>query len=160
MLLGPPCVSPAPSCDSNTWRSSAWSSPLVSFKNDRFGAVVYDHAAAGERDARRNAQVLGEDGELVGPAVAVGVFADANSIATFISRLQFVRIIDGFANPQPTAFVPRHADRLAAELGLGGEQLDVKPFRHDHALHRFSRASGFCILWNGSPCSPHFSLAM
>src|SRR5262249_44942281 len=42
------------------------------------GSLTDDEPPAGKRDARGNAELLGEDSELVGPAVAVGVFTNSN----------------------------------------------------------------------------------
>ena len=115
-MLTPPCVSPMPQPVTSAFRTSALSSPSVSLRKSVSRAVLHDHAAAVEGDRRRNAELLGEDGELVGPAVAVGVFADADAVAALARRLQFVRIVERLADPEPAALVPGHADRLAAEL--------------------------------------------
>ena len=45
------------------------------------------------------------------------------------SRLQLVGIVERLADPQPAALVPVHEDRLAADLRLGGEQLDLESRR-------------------------------
>ena len=39
-----------------------------------------DHAAVGEHQARREVEMVGEDRELVGAAVAVGVLEDLDAI--------------------------------------------------------------------------------
>ncbi len=80
-----------------------------------------DDAAVGEDEARRNVEVIGEDRELVGASVAVGVFEDADAIVAGLAAEQLVRIVDGFGDPQPAALVERERDRLD-DLGLGREQ--------------------------------------
>ena len=65
-----------------------------------------------------------------------GVFADADAVAAFFGLLQLVGIIDRLGDPQPPALVPRHANRLAADLGLRGKQFDMKPFGHGNSPHR------------------------
>ena len=49
-------------------------------EEQRVGRLVDDHAAVGEGEAGRDAQLVGEDGELVGLAVAVGVLADLDPV--------------------------------------------------------------------------------
>ena len=98
--------------------------------------LMNDDAAVGERQARRDAQLVGEDGELVGHAVAVGVFADDDLVVALARRLHVVRIIDGDADPQPAALVPGHGDRLAAEVRLAGEELHLEAGRVLIVLHR------------------------
>jgi hypothetical protein len=107
------------------------------FQVDRFAPFLDDRAAAVEGDRRGDAQLLGEDGELVGPAVAVGVFTNANAVAAFAFALQFVGIVVGLADPQPAPLVPGGKDRLAAELGFGDEEFRLEIFRRDEVLERF-----------------------
>src|SRR5207244_4344251 len=51
-------------------------------KKQRVRGLHHDDAVLVEREARRNAELVGKDGEFVGHAVAVGVFADDDAIAT------------------------------------------------------------------------------
>ena len=53
-------------------------------------------------------------------------------------RVQVVRIVDTFDDPQPAAVVPVHADRFD-NIGLGGEQLHFKSGRDDHVLQGLLR---------------------
>ncbi len=53
-----------------------------------------DEAAVGERQTRRDAQSLGEAGELVGLAVVVGVFADQNIVASTVG-LALIGVVFG-----------------------------------------------------------------
>ena len=103
-------------------------------QEDRLVPVLHDGPAADDDDRGRDAQPLGEDGEAVGGAVAVGVFADADAVAArrTVGAAEFVRVVDRLADPQPAALVPRHRDRLGGEVALVGVEADGQPLRHDH----------------------------
>ena len=90
-----------------------------------------------KRNTGRDAQFVGKNGKLVCLPVAVGVFADSNSISTFAFRLQLVRIVIGLRDPQSPAFVPCHRDWFSAKIRFRGEKFDMKSFRHDKMLYRF-----------------------
>ena len=92
-----------------------------------------------EHDGGRDAEVFGEHGEFVSSAVAVGVFADADAVAAFSGRLELVRVVDRFANPQAAALIPIHRDRLAGEVVLGGEQFQLKTLRRRVMFSRIGR---------------------
>ena len=68
------------------WRTSALSSPLVSLRNSMCGAADDDHAAIGEHQAGRQVEMVGEDRELVGAAVAVGVLEDLDAVVARACR--------------------------------------------------------------------------
>jgi hypothetical protein len=68
--------------------TSALSSPFVSLRNIRSGAMCDDDAAVVELEAGRVLQVIGEDRHLVGLAVAVGVLED--------QELVVVSVLGGF----------------------------------------------------------------
>ena len=87
-------------------------------QEERLPALDDDQSTVGVAEACRDGELVGEDGELVGLAIAVGVFADFDPVASFAGFLQFIRIIDRLGNPQPSASVKRHADGLQEE-GLG-----------------------------------------
>ena len=88
-----------------------------------------------------NAQFFGENGELVGFAVAIGVFANDNAIVSSgPAFLQFVGIVVGQPDPKPAAFVPVHEDRFAAaKIGFRSEQLHSEAFGRHHVLDGFFR---------------------
>jgi hypothetical protein len=92
-------------------------------------------AAIREREARRDAELIAEDRELVRATVAVGVFANLQTIAALTGGLQVVRIIDRLRDPQPTALVPREPDRLD-DVRLGREEAHVEVRQRDEMLHR------------------------
>src|SRR5262249_32177981 len=100
------------------------------------GAVLNDRAAAIEGDRRRDAQLFGKYGKFVGAAIAIGVFADANLVATFSHGLQFIGVVVGLADPKAPALIPSHVDRLAFELRLSNEELDFEAGRCEKVLHR------------------------
>ena len=97
-----------------------------------------DDAVLVEREARRDAELVGEDGELVGPADALRVLADDDAIAAFAFALQLVRIVERLRDPQPAALVPVHADR-AIDVGIGREQLRLEADRRHQVLLRLLR---------------------
>ena len=82
--------------------------------------VRENDAAAGEGHRGWDVEAVGEDGELVGPAVAVGVFANLDAVVAFATVLEFVRVVHRLDNPQPTTLIPRHVDRVDY-IWLGGE---------------------------------------
>ena len=87
-------------------------------QEERLPALDDDQSTVGVAEACRDGELVGEDGELIGLAIAVGVFADFDPVAAFAGFLQFIRIIDRLGNPQPSASVKRHADGFQEE-GLG-----------------------------------------
>jgi len=94
-----------------------------------------DHAAIGEDEARRDVELIREDRELVGLAVAVGVFADLDAVVTLLLVfLDAVRVVRGLADPEATTRVPRERNRLH-DVGLGGEEHQLHVSRHLRALH-------------------------
>ena len=87
-------------------------------------------AAEAELDAREHLDVVGEDGALVEPAVAVGVLEDQDAVAEAEVELRGqlgVGVV--LRDPEPPARVPGHGDRVL-HVRLGGEDLDVEPRRH------------------------------
>ena len=79
---------------------------------------------------------VGKDGELVGAAVAVGVFEDFDPV---LAWPWFVpRILQTFGDPDPAALVERHGHRID-DVGLAGHQLDAKALGHRHLGDRFGR---------------------
>ncbi len=108
------------------------------FQIERFGGVLHDDAAAMEGERRGDAELFGEHGELVGPAVAVGVFADANAIASLSFGREFVRVVDRFAEPEPAPRVPRHGERLA-DIRFRGEEPQFEVIGMHIVLERFFR---------------------
>ena len=96
-------------------RTSALPSPLVSLRNIRSGAWATQDAAVAELEAGRAVQAVGEDGHLVGLAVAVGVFEDQDLVVHLLLGLP-VRIARPDGHPQPALGVERHLHRLG-QLG-------------------------------------------
>ncbi len=66
--------------------------------------LVDDHAAVGEGQAGGNAQLVGEDGELVGLAVAVGVLENDDPVVALALGLHVVGVVDGHGDPEPAAW--------------------------------------------------------
>ena len=99
---------------------------------DCFGCVLDHRTAAVNHDGGWNRKTFGEDRELVSHVVAVGVFANSNTVAVLS---EFVGIIERFADPQASAFVPVHCDRLGEEVAFVGVQSQSHSFRHRIVLH-------------------------
>ena len=90
-------------------------------------AAVPDQQAGGERHA------VGEDGHLVGAAVAVGVLEDLDAVAALLAGLGAERILIEFQHPQASALVEGHRDRVH-HLGLAGEEAHLEAGRDDERL--------------------------
>ena len=91
-------------------------------EEEKAGRLRDHDAALGEHEAGGDVQLLGEDRELVGATVAVGVFADLDAVVAQAVGLHGVRVVAGFGYPEPAAFVPGHEDRLG-DVGIAGEEL-------------------------------------
>ena len=104
-------------------------------EEDEVRGLSDDHAAVHEDEARRDVEMVGEDRELVGLAVAVGVFADLDAvIALLLVFLHAMRVIRGLADPEAAARVPRERDRLH-DVGFGSEEHQLHVGRHLGSLH-------------------------
>ncbi len=86
---------------------------------------------------RGDVQPFGEDGDLVGLAVAVGVFEDLDAVLARRrrSRRGYSRLSVIQTRP---ALVERHRHRVD-DVRLGGDQLDREALRHGHLLDRLFR---------------------
>ena len=106
-------------------RSSARSSPLVSRRNIRFGCCDDVDAAVAQLEAGGNVQPVGEDRQLVGASVGVGVLEDHQLVVRRRPR-QVVRIGRRGQHPQPAARVEGHRQRVGqlGKLLLRREQVD------------------------------------
>ena len=94
-----------------------------------------DHSAVGEDEARRDVEMVREHRELVGLAVAVGVFADLDAIvALLLVFLHAMRVVGGFADPEATAGIPGESDGLH-DVWLSGEQHQLHVGGHLRSLH-------------------------
>ena len=99
------------------------------------GACVDDQAAVDVEEARRDAQVVGEEGVLVGLAVAVGVLDDRDPVAAHPLRLHLVGVVDRLGDVEPAEVVPGHRDRLE-DLRLGDEEFRLEPAGKGEVLLR------------------------
>ena len=94
----------------------------------------HDDAFAGEDDAGGQIELVGEHGELVRLAIAIGVFADFDAVLALAVLLDAVRIIPRFHDPAPPALIPRESDRLG-NIRLAGEEFQFAIRRHLRAFH-------------------------
>ena len=104
-----------------------------------------DHAAVGEDQARRQVQVVGEHGELVGTPVTVGVLDDLDAVVSGVAVEHHVRVVDRFDDPQPAALVEVERDRFD-DVRLLREQLQLELGRHLDELHRVVRRERQLVL--------------
>ena len=120
---------------------------LVGIK-EQIGRLHHEHAAVAERDAGDKIQVADEILELVGVAVAVGIFHDRDAVGSLGAagrrlrhaivnsarvavdadplqsrRIRVLQILNG---PEPPAIVELHQDRLA-DVRLAGENVASRP---------------------------------
>ena len=99
---------------------------------EQLGAVGDVGAAVAGLDAGGDEQAVGEDGRLVGLAVAVGVFEDEDLVVRLLARLD-LRVDLARRDPEPALRVEVHLDRLG-EQRVGGEEVDLEPRRDDERL--------------------------
>ena len=97
---------------------------IVFEKKETRGLGDYD-AAVGEDEAGRYVELIGEDREFIGAAVAVGVFANLDAVGAHAVGLHGVRVVAGFGNPGATAFVPGHEDGFG-DVGFAGEEFEAE----------------------------------
>ena len=97
------------------------------------GRLVDKEASSGEAEARRDAQLVGEDGELICPAVSICIFADPDPVFSLALGLDLVGIVRRLADPEPSPRVPGHGDRLG-DVRFRREESRFEPFRHHHVF--------------------------
>ena len=108
---------------------------IVVLEEDEIRGLRDDHAAVGEDEARRDVELVGEDRELVGLAVAVGVFADLDGvIALLLVFHDAVRVVAGLGDPEAATGIPGERDRLH-DVGLGSEEHQLQIGGDLRALH-------------------------
>ena len=129
----------------STWRTSALSSPLVSFRNSMCGAA---------RRRRRRWRTTRLVGMLRCSAKTVNLSARPSPLvsSTILMRSSpgaplstLVRIVDRLDDPQPPALVEVERDRLD-DVRLAGEELELELRRHLDELHRVVRRERQLIL--------------
>ena len=128
------------------------------FQIDRFRSILNDGTATVKRNRGRDTQLFCEDREFVGDPIAVGVFQNTDAVTTLAPWLQFVRIVERFADPETTSFVPVHRNRFPFEILFGGEQFHFEPDRRDEMFHRFfGRRGKLHLPFSVFDCAPLFS---
>src|SRR2546421_10972275 len=98
----------------------------------------HDDAAVGENEPGRDAEMIGEDRELIGAPVAVRIFTNLNSIVAMAWRLHFIWVIKCLSYPKPAAFIPSHANGFS-DLWFGGKKAHSEARLGDEMLHGFIR---------------------
>ena len=87
-------------------------------------AAVHEHECGGK------VQLVCEEGELVGLAVAIGIFANLDiRLARLAFANETVGIITRLNHPSATALVPRHIDGFH-DIRFGGEELQIEIRQH------------------------------
>src|SRR5436190_817170 len=102
----------------------------------------HDDAAVGENKSGGYAQMIGEERELVRAAIAIGIFADLDSVVALPWRLHVIRVVNGLSNPKAATFVPGYADWLS-NIGFGRKKAHGKIRMGDEMLHGFLREQRF-----------------
>jgi hypothetical protein len=120
-------------------------------------ALDHDQAPVDAAESGRDGELVGEDRELVGLAVTVGVLADLDPVAPLAGFLQFVRVVDRLGDPEPSPLVEGHADRLE-DLGVGRPEVGLESLAQDDAFGRFGRRQRLLhpgdLLAFGAPALP------
>ncbi len=94
--------------------------------------------AAVDLDGGGEIEPIGEDGDLVGAAVAVGVFKHLDAVAVLGAFLGGVGIVEELDDPEAAAIVPCHGDGID-DIWLGGEEPNLKTFGNAELFHRLVR---------------------
>ena len=129
-------IRPGPGIGAFDQVDSVFADAPVVVENAELRAMMHVELAVEVFQSKNGIELLGEDGEFVGPAVVVGVFANADAVAAVAFGLQFVRIVVRFADPEAAALVPSHVDRFAFELRLRDEEFYFEADGSDKMLHR------------------------
>ena len=110
-------------------------------QEQRVGRLEDDDATVRTQQAGGDVETLGEDGELVRLAIAVGVLADRDPVAAGCGGVLGIGIVHRLGDPEPSAMVPGHADRLV-DLGLRREQPGLETRGTTRCSHRFLGREG------------------
>ena len=94
-----------------------------------------DEPAIGERQAGRDVQLVGEDGELVRLAVAIGVLADLDAVIALAAGRHAVRIVAASPPPSSGRARPRPRRWVCMMSGSAGEEFQPQVRRDLGALH-------------------------
>ena len=94
---------------------------------DRFGCVVNDRTAAINHDRSWNGKAFSENCELIGHMVTICVFTDTNAVAVLT---KFIRIVQCFADPKTTSFIPVHCDWFSQKVAFVRVQSQCHSFGH------------------------------
>src|SRR5690242_20375926 len=109
--------------------------PVRVFEEEHLARFRHNDAAVDEHQGGRKVQSVSKDGELVSPAVSIGVFANLDiRLARFAIDDQTVGIITRLDHPGASSLVPRHVDGLY-DIGFGGKELQLEIRRHLRVLH-------------------------
>ncbi len=90
------------------------------------------------QDSDGNVQPVGKGGDLPGPAIGAEIFKDLDGVAALAIGRSGEGILDGVGDPEPAAIVESDVEGLV-NVRLGGDQLDLKPWRHVELPGLFSR---------------------
>ena len=80
--------------------------------------------------------MIGEDGALIGLAVAIGVFENDDARARRLARGRIVWIVQHLAHVDFAVFIERHLDGIEDQR-LGGKKLDMEIVVDANPVQRF-----------------------
>lgn len=103
------------------------------------GGVGHPDAAVAGGDAGGDVQPVGEDGDALHGAVAVGVLEDLDAIAADAGGA--ARILQAFDDPDAALLVEGHGDGVD-QVRLAGDDLDGEAGGDGHLADRFLRRQG------------------
>ncbi len=115
-------------------------------QEENVGGIGDPDPAVTDGDGRGNVQPLGKHGHFVGSAIAIGVFEDFDAIASLTGGP--AGVLEAFADPDAAPFVEAHRNRID-QIGLVGDEFDLKALRNPHVRQRFlgreGRSGGFVL---------------
>ena len=98
--------------------------------------LVENDATVREGEGGGDVELVGEDGDFVAFAVAIGVFKNLERIIARVFAAHFIGVVDGLENPEAAAVVPLHPDGIN-DVRFGGEKFEF-PAHGDLGVGRLS----------------------
>ena len=115
------------------------------FEVQNIGGNGDEYASLPRHHARGLQEVVDEQRGGFEAPVAVLVFEEADAAAGLLPFVGVEGVVEHLANPQVAVFVEGNVDRVD-HFGLGGNDLDAKPFDDLHRLGRLLRWRGVGVV--------------